>query len=30
MTPIVRGETLTYRQNEQKQDLTVGIPAWFA
>ncbi len=30
MTPIVRGETLTYRQNEQDQELTVGTPAWFA
>src|SRR5215469_6564186 len=30
MTPIVRGETLTYRQNEQEQELTVGTPAWFA
>src|SRR5215469_10376873 len=30
MTPIVRGETLTYRQNEQEQELTVGSPAWFA
>ena len=30
MTPIVRGETLTYRQNGQEQELTVGTPAWFA
>ena len=30
MTPIVRGETLTYLQNEQEQELTVDTPAWFA
>ena len=30
MTPIVQGETLVYRQNEQELELTVGTPAWFA
>ncbi len=32
MTPIVQGETLTYRRDEQEQEqeLTVGTPAWFA
>ncbi|HEX6555617.1 MAG TPA: LuxR C-terminal-related transcriptional regulator [Ktedonobacteraceae bacterium] len=30
MSPIVRGETLTYRQNEQEQELAVDTPAWFA
>src|SRR5215469_10058601 len=30
MTPTVRGETLTYLQDGQEQELTVGTPAWFA
>src|SRR6266566_9864628 len=30
MTPTIQDETLVYLQDEQKQELTVGTPAWFA
>jgi LuxR family maltose regulon positive regulatory protein len=30
MTPIVRGDTLSYRQDDHEQVLAVDTPAWFA
>ncbi len=30
MTPMIQGDTLIYRQDEQEQVLTVGTAAWFA
>jgi len=30
MTPLVRGDTLVYQQDEYEQALVVGTPAWYA
>jgi len=30
MTPLVRGDTLVYRQDESEQVLIVETPAWYA